>query len=367
MDSGKVEAVILWPTPKSPHGVRMFLGLANFYRRFIKDFSRLVMPLTRLLTKNRRTKRFQLDERAEKAFKFLKDAFTTAPILSHFDPTCPTVLKADASDYALGAVVFQKTSDGLLHPIAFHSRKFNPTELNYEIYDKKMLVIVDSLEHYRYLFEGLGQQIIIYSDHHNLLWFTETKVYNRCQARWAKKLSKFDFVIHFRPGKQNGKPDALSHRPDYVKENSVPEPTPFLKLKQVELGTREAGMRPSDGELRQAIIDGLPQDPIVRANLKSFPEGLTMKDGLLLRHGRIYMPADTEVKLRILEACHDGRTAGHLGREKTLKLVLCKYTWPGMRGFIKEYVRTCETCMSNKTPRHRRCGQLQPLPIPDGP
>ncbi len=263
MDPGKVKAVTSWLTLKSPHDVRMFLGLANFYRRFIKNFSWLAMPLTRLLTKDRMMKRFQWDERVEKVFKFLKDAFTTVPILSHFNLTHPTVLKVNASDYVLGAVVFQKRSDGLLHPIAFHSWKFNPAELNYEIYDKKMLAIVDSLEHYRHLFKGLGQQITIYSDHHNLLWFTETKVYNRHQARWAEKLFKFDFIIHFRLGKQGGKPDALSRRPDYVKENSICEPTPFLKPEQMKLGTREAGMRPSDGELRQAIIDTLPQDPVV--------------------------------------------------------------------------------------------------------
>ena len=86
----------------------------------------------------------------------------------------------------------------------------NPAEQNYEIYDKEMLAIVESLEHYWHLFEGLGQQITIYSDHYNLLWFTEMKVYNRRQARWAEKLSKYDFVIHFRPGTQRGKPDALS-------------------------------------------------------------------------------------------------------------------------------------------------------------
>jgi hypothetical protein len=178
MDPGKVEAVMSWPTLKLPHDVRMFLGLANFYRRFIKDFSRLAAPLMRLLTKERMAKRFQWDKGAERAFNFLKEAFTTAPILRHFNPTCPTVLESDACDHALGAVVSQRTPDGLLHPIAFHSRKFNPPELNYEIYDKEMLAIVDSLKHYRYLFEGLGQQITIYSDHHNLLWFTETKVYN---------------------------------------------------------------------------------------------------------------------------------------------------------------------------------------------
>ena len=133
-----------------------------------------------------------------------------APILRHFDPDLPTILEADASDFVLEAVVSQKGPDGKIHLIAFHSQKFNPTEMNYEIYDKEMLAIVESLEHYRHYFEGLGQQIMVYSDYHNLLWFMETKIYNRRQARWAEKLSKFDFVIVFRHGKDGGKLDALS-------------------------------------------------------------------------------------------------------------------------------------------------------------
>ena len=75
-------------------------------------------------------------------------------------------------------MISQKGPDERVYPVAFHSRKFNPVEMNYEIYDKKILAIIESLEHYHHYFEGLGQQIMIYSDHHNLLWFTETKIYN---------------------------------------------------------------------------------------------------------------------------------------------------------------------------------------------
>jgi hypothetical protein len=367
MDPAKVESVMLWPVPKSPHDVRMFLGLANFYRRFVKDFSQLAAPLTRLLKKENMMKKFHWNMEAQHAFEHLKTAFTTAPILSHFDPTQPTILEADASTHALGAVVSQLDSDGKLHPIAFHSRKFTPAELNYDIYDKEMLAIVDSLEHYRHLFEGLGQQITIYSDHHNLLWFTETKVYNRRQARWAEKLSKYDFVIHFRPGSQAGKPDALSRRPDYVAENSICEPTPFLRPEQIAIGTTRTASGLADVDLEQAIQEALPKDPVIGLDWESPPEGFVLEDGLLLKDGLIYVPADTEIKLRILEACHDRRTAGHLGQDKTLELVSREYTWPGMREFVNEYIRTCDTCARNKTPRHRRHGQLQPLPIPKGP
>ena len=210
MDPAKVESVTAWPTPRSPHDIRMFLGLANFYRRFIKCFSQLAAPLTRLLKKEHMARKFSWNREVQAAFEQLKAAFTMAPILVHFDPEQPTILEADALTHTLSAVVSQLDKEGKLHAIAFHSRKFSPAELNYDIYDKEMLAIVDSLEHYRHLFEGLGQQITIYSDHYNLLWFTEMKVYNRQQARWAEKLAKYDFVIHFRPVMQGGKPDALS-------------------------------------------------------------------------------------------------------------------------------------------------------------
>src|SRR5208282_3543520 len=148
----------------------------------------------------------------------------------------PLILETDASDFAMGAVISQRGDDGKLYPIMFMSRKFIDAELNYEIYDKEMLAIVEAMDKHRHYFEGLGQKTTVYSDHKNLLWFTETKVYNRRQARWAEKLSRFDFIIVFRPGKQGGKPDALSRRPDYMspEEDRDIRTMAFLKPDQVD-------------------------------------------------------------------------------------------------------------------------------------
>ena len=164
----------------------MFLDLANFYRRFIKGFSKITILLMKLLKKENMQGKFQWNDKAQRAFNHLRMAFTTALILRHFGPSLPAILEADASHSALGGVVSQRGPDGRLHPVAFHSRKFNAAELNYEIYDKEMLAIVDTLEHYRHYFEGLGHQVTIYSDHQNLPWFTKMKIYNRRQARWAE-------------------------------------------------------------------------------------------------------------------------------------------------------------------------------------
>ena len=121
MDSAKVDSVIAWPTPRSPHDIRMFLGLANFYRQFIKNFSQLATPLTRLLKKENMARKFSWNKEAQAAFEGLKMAFTTAPILMHFNPEQPTILEADASTHALGAVISQLDPEGKMHSTAGNS------------------------------------------------------------------------------------------------------------------------------------------------------------------------------------------------------------------------------------------------------
>jgi len=119
------------------------------------------------LTKKEQPKGWIWSPEAEKAFQELKQRFTTAPILAHFDATKPVIIETDASDFALGAVLSER-EEGHLHPVAFHSRKFQPAEINYEIHDKELLAIVDSFKHWRHYCEGATHQIQVFSDHQNL-------------------------------------------------------------------------------------------------------------------------------------------------------------------------------------------------------
>ena len=278
----------------------------------------------------------------------------------------------------------------------FMSRKFNEAEQNYEIYDKEMLAIVETMDKYRHYFEGLAQKTTVYSDHRNLLWFTETKVYNRRQARWAEKLSRFDFVIVFRPGKQGGKPDALSRRPDHFDGPSVPrQAMTFLKPNQVDTALLPSDV-PSlslnlaiinevsvDKDLQHQIHQALPQDSDVGPYLTQIKDPNLPRDEatqeylrpfsfhdstqLLLRHGLVYIPQNDQIKLAILRNHHDSKTAGHLGEAKTLELITRDYYWPRMRQFVNEYIKSCDTCCRNKAPRTRPHGRLHPLPIPSAP
>ena len=139
VDQKKIQAVLGWAIPKMVCDVQCFLGFANFYQIFVKNYSKITAPLTWLTCKDKLDWNFD----AEKAFQLLKAAFTTAHVLVHPDFSKPFFMETDASDFALGAVLSQLGDGKKLHPVAFHSRKFSAVEINYKIHDKKLLTIVD--------------------------------------------------------------------------------------------------------------------------------------------------------------------------------------------------------------------------------
>jgi hypothetical protein len=146
------------------------------------------------------------------AFEALKEAVLSALILAHFDHSKESFVEVDSSDYVQGGVLSQKGDDGLLHLVAFFSRKLSPAECNYEIYDKELLAIVEAFEQWRPELEGTELPIQVITDHKALEYFMTTKRLTRRQARWALALADYKFQITYRPGKQNGKADALTRR-----------------------------------------------------------------------------------------------------------------------------------------------------------
>ena len=197
MQDKKIEAIRGWPAPRTVTEIMQFLGLANFYRRFIKGFSRIAAPLTEMLKESqdqrkyglKKRKRFErsrsrsrepgapnafLSKAAYEAFKKLRNAFLKAPVLRHFDPTRPLRVEMDASDKALGDILLQQDDEGHWHPIAYYSRKLIPAECNYEVHDKELLAIVDSFKQWRHYLEGVKHDILVLTDHHNLKQFMKT-------------------------------------------------------------------------------------------------------------------------------------------------------------------------------------------------
>ncbi|SPC60939.1 uncharacterized protein UHOD_11199 [Ustilago sp. UG-2017b] len=214
MDPSKTEVITNWPVPKSMHDVQVFLGFCNFYRKFIPQYSRTAYPLTQLLRKEAQSTPFAWNHAAQHAFEQLRSSFNTDTILHHFDPARPIIVETDASDFAVAAVLSQSFDQGTRHPIAFFSKKLDPAQLNYPIFDKEMFAIVAAFKHWCQYLEGAKFQVQVLTDHRSLEYFTTTKQLNRRQARWSELLADFDFVIPYRPGAQAGLPDALTHRSD---------------------------------------------------------------------------------------------------------------------------------------------------------
>ena len=208
MDPAKVEAITNWAVPKTVKGSRSFLGFANFYRRFIRNYSELTIPLTALTQKD---KDFVWDSKCDESFEQLKRMFITAPIIMQFDPDRETIVEADSSGWATGGILSQYDEDGVLRPCAYFSRKNTPAECNYQIHDKELLAIINALKEWESeLISVINFQIL--TDHRNLRYFTTMKRLNERQMRWADILSRYNFTLHYRPGKLAERPDALSRR-----------------------------------------------------------------------------------------------------------------------------------------------------------
>ncbi|GKU14637.1 unnamed protein product, partial [Fusarium langsethiae] len=212
MDRKKISAVRDWPVPTTVKEVQSFLGFANYYRRFIKNFSKIANPLTELTKKERK---FLWLPDAQHAFEELREAILSEPVLIMFDPTKEIELETDSSDFALGGQIGQRDNEGKLHPIAFYSHKLHGAELNYPIYDKEFLAIVNCFKEFRHYLMGSLHQIKVYTDHQNISHFATTQELNRRQLRYAEYLCEFDFTIIHRKGSDNGRADAISRRPDY--------------------------------------------------------------------------------------------------------------------------------------------------------
>jgi len=207
MSDTKVKTIQEWLEPKKVKDIQSFLGFTNFYRCFIFNYSDIVIPLTRLTRKN---SPWNFDNDCRIAFNTLKQAFTSAPILTYWVPDAQLVMETDASDYALAAILSIMTKDNEIHPIAFHSRTFSAPELNYDIHNKELLAIFEAFKIWRHYLEGSASPIDIVTDHKNLEYFLTTKILMHRQARWSEYLSQFNLVIRFRPRRLDTKPDALT-------------------------------------------------------------------------------------------------------------------------------------------------------------
>jgi hypothetical protein len=381
MDPAKVEAVVTWPTPKNVKELQAFLGFANFYRGLIARYSALTIPLTGLLKKDTH---FLWTQAQDLAFNALKNAFSYSEILAHPNEDLPFILETDASDFGVGGILSQLQADGILRPVAFFSRQMVAAERNYEVYDKELLAIVVCLKNWRHLLQGGKHQITILSDHLNLQYFMTSKTLTRRQARWSLFLAEFNFVITYRKGVRNGKPDLLSRRADYVvnssQENvaSVLSPSHF-GLNALSVQTPSLRHYSSNLEMEFDVvadwplviadflesetnswIAGLPPFIIEKCkkesgNFKFNSNGDFCRIGVDKRTTYPYCPDEERVK--VIQRYHD--FLGHLKSGSILDIINSRFWWPLMEHSIKDYIKRCPLCQLHQS----QSGIHAPLPL----
>ena len=349
----KINAVKAWPTPADKHQLMQFLGLSNYYRRFVKGHAAICAPLTDLLKKDIEWNWGTLQE---SAFQQLKDRLTSAPILiiPNLSQECtqPLAMTTDASSFAIGAVLTQGD-----RPVAYYSKKLSPTEQRYATHEREMLAIVKALEEWRvYL---LGRPVVVHTDHCSLKYLPTQPQLTPRQAKWMDRIAPFQIDIKYKPGRSNQAADALSRRPDLLGLITSVQDSTGLQG-SIKAAWERAG-EPANETFQE--IDGI----YYQTNQASQDSQV----GQVQEQIRIVLPGNKEdealesLKCTILTEHHDTAYSGHLGEEKTLDSVRRLFTWPGMGADVKEYVSTCPTCQATKSSSRRPAGLLQPLPIPD--
>jgi len=383
MDPEKASAIVNWPRPTSRKEVQQILGLWNFYRRFIQNFSGIIAPITDLL---RQDVNFEWGQSQEAAFLKITILFTSGktPILKHYDPQRPALLETDASDFAIAGVLSQKFEDGKIHPVRFVSRKLTPAELNYDVYDKEMLAVVFSLNKNRHYLQGAVHKTTIYSDHQNLTYFKSAVLLNRRQARWAEDLKQYNFVLLYRKGSSNAKADILSRCPAFTSKEggttsatnqSMLDKEQWLEVGAMQLDSEEYGdiqvstmqielLLP---EAKESIKEKARLDDRYRDLCKQVTKGgnidkrFTITDDLLCWKNRIYVPEG--LRQRVIRSEHDSKVAGHFGRDRTMELLSRNFYWGNMERDVRKYCSECDICQRTKAPRHAKHGLLHPLEL----
>ena len=208
VDPDKVAKVMNWPTPTSAREVQQFLGLANYYRRFIQNFATKARPLHHLTEKS---VHFKWTSECQEAFNALRTQLVSTPVLAYPDFTRPFLLDTDASDSGIGAVLSQQDDAGLEHVVAYGNRSLTKTERRYCVTRCELLAVVTFVKQFRtYL---LGNKFTLRTDHGSLTWLCNFREPEGQLARWIESLQEYDFDIVHRRGKVHSNADALSRIP----------------------------------------------------------------------------------------------------------------------------------------------------------
>ena len=342
-DPAKIEAIKEYPVPRKVKDVRAFLGLANYYRKFVKDFAKIAGPLQELTKKGLK---FQWTDECQAAFDLLKTALTQAPILAYPDFTLPFDLYDDASDDALGMVLGQ-IQNGREVVISYGGSKLLPTEKTYSVTEREALAAVAGVKYFQpYLY---ARKFTIHTDHNAVRWLMNIREPTGRLARWALLLQQYDFEIVHRAGRSNGNAGALSRR-EYDSVVAALETSGVQTERIKELQRRDPDLADIIEYLEFA---DLPDDSkAAKKLLYTIEQYYLDADGILCHiwisggkrvpTARSQLVVPSSLRHEVLINAHDLPTGGHLGENKTYAKLRDRYFWPKM------YMDVQHWCLSSE-------------------
>ena len=414
----KIEAVSKWPTPKTVYDVRSFLGFVGYYRRFIKNFSRITKPIREVITglenQSKRTAKqtyIEWSDAADAAFEHLKAMCVSTPILAYPDYQLPFTLHTDSSTDGLGAVLYQK-QDGKLRVIAYASRSVSKAESNYPAHKLEFLALKWAVyeKFHEYLYGSKSFEV--FTDNNPLTYVLTSAKLDACGQRWVAKLANYNFSIRYRCGVSNTEADALSRIkwPEALSDNVdidngcmdthvinailtgavtksslIESVSCSAKVIPTELDkdtsklssinwAKEQRLDPNLGVIIRLIESGQLTKRKLQgkdsSEIKSFlrnKKSLKLVEDVLYR--KSYSDNSTSKKTlwqlvvpklfreRALLGCHDD--VGHQGILRTLSLLRERFYWPGMQEEATQHVLKCSRCLRRKTPP--QVAPLQPI------
>ncbi|RDX63461.1 hypothetical protein CR513_58106, partial [Mucuna pruriens] len=351
VDKAKINSITSLPNPASVRKVRSFLGHAGFYRRFIKNFSTLALPLSKLLQKD---VEFNFDQPCIEAFQELKRRLTSAPILQAPNWDLPFELMCDASNSALGAVLGQRARVGQpVHVIAYASRTMDPAQQNYTTTEKELLEIVFALD--KFLSYLLGSKIIVFSDHAALKYLLKKPDAKPRLIRWMLLLQEFNLEIRDKKGAENSVADHLSR----IERESGPMPIrdefPDEQLLHIKAST------PWFADICNYVATSHFPPEASRAHkdkIRSDAKYYIWDDPYLWRlcSDKVIRRCIPDAEINsVLQFCHSAPGGGHYGSTRTTRKVLdCGLYWPTIFRDAHKFVSTCEKCQKAGLAMNRR-------------
>jgi hypothetical protein len=363
VDPKKVADILNWKAPTDARGIKSFIGMDGYYRRFIEGFSKIAKPMTALLGNK---VEFKWTQKCQEAFEALKEKLTIAPVLVLPDVHKPFSVYCDACYTGLGCVLMQEG-----RVVAYSSRQLKVHEKNYPIHDLELAAVVQALKTWRhYLY---GQKCDVYTDHKSLKYiFTQSEL-NMRQRRWLELIKDYELEIHYHPGKANVVADALSRKSQV--NLMVAHPMPYELAKEFDwlslgfLNNMRGVTVELEPTLEQEIKEAQKNDEkiseiwqlILEGRGKDFQEDA---EGVIWFKDRLCVPNVQSIRELILKEAHESAYSIHPGSEKMYQDLKKKFWCYGMKREIAEHVAICDSCQRIKAEHQRPVGLLQPLRIP---